>query len=104
MTREERRQKLESFGRAPALLSAALRQFPKKMWLYRPCAGPLEHPRNHPSPRGQRSELLRALSALHRRARQLGVPNRSRALGRLARATSTRARAKRSKSFGACAR
>jgi hypothetical protein len=36
MTREERRQKLESFGRAPALLSAALSQFPKKMWLYRP--------------------------------------------------------------------
>jgi hypothetical protein len=35
MTREERRQKLESFGRAPALLSAALRRFPKKMWLYR---------------------------------------------------------------------
>ncbi|MGB0035676.1 MAG: DinB family protein [Candidatus Acidiferrales bacterium] len=36
MTREERRQKLESFGRAPALLSIALRQFPKKMWLYKP--------------------------------------------------------------------
>jgi DinB superfamily len=36
MNREERRQKLESFGRAPALLSAALRQFPKKMWLYKP--------------------------------------------------------------------
>lgn len=36
MTREERRQKLESFGRAPALLSAALRQFPKKMWLHKP--------------------------------------------------------------------
>jgi DinB superfamily len=35
MTREEHRQKLESFGRAPALLSAALRQFPKKMWLYK---------------------------------------------------------------------
>lgn len=33
--RDERRQKLESFGRAPALLSAALRQFPKKMWLYK---------------------------------------------------------------------
>jgi hypothetical protein len=31
-----RRQQLESFGRAPALLSAALRQFPKKMWLYKP--------------------------------------------------------------------
>ncbi len=36
MTREERRQKLESFGRAPALLSAALRQYPKKMWLHKP--------------------------------------------------------------------
>jgi hypothetical protein len=29
---------LESFGRAPGLLSAALRQFPKKMWLYKPSA------------------------------------------------------------------
>lgn len=36
MTREERRQKLESFGRGPALLSAALRHFPKKTWLYKP--------------------------------------------------------------------
>jgi DinB superfamily len=36
MNREVRRQQLESFGRSPALLSAALRQFPKKMWLYRP--------------------------------------------------------------------
>jgi len=36
MTREERRQRLESFGRAPVLLSNALRQFPKKMWLYKP--------------------------------------------------------------------
>jgi hypothetical protein len=36
MKRDDRRQKLESFGRAPALLSAALRQFPKKMWLYKP--------------------------------------------------------------------
>src|SRR5271154_1331835 len=36
MTREERRNKLESFGRAPALLAGALRQFPKKMWLYKP--------------------------------------------------------------------
>lgn len=35
MTCEERREKLESFGRAPALLSAALRQFPKKMWLHK---------------------------------------------------------------------
>lgn len=33
--RDERRQKLESFGRAPVLLSNALRQFPKKMWLYK---------------------------------------------------------------------
>ncbi|MFY9527367.1 MAG: DinB family protein [Candidatus Acidiferrales bacterium] len=36
MTREERRQKLESFGRAPAVLTAALRQYPRKMWLYKP--------------------------------------------------------------------
>jgi DinB superfamily len=36
MTREERRYMLESFGRAPGQLSAALRQFPKKMWLYKP--------------------------------------------------------------------
>jgi hypothetical protein len=36
MTREERRRRLESFGRAPAVLSAALRQFPKKMRLYKP--------------------------------------------------------------------
>jgi hypothetical protein len=36
MNREVRRQQLESFGRAPALLSIALRQFPKKMWLYKP--------------------------------------------------------------------
>jgi hypothetical protein len=35
MTRDERREKLESFGRAPALLSAALKQFPKKMWLFK---------------------------------------------------------------------
>jgi hypothetical protein len=33
------RQRLESFGRGPALLSAALGQFPKKMWLYRPSDG-----------------------------------------------------------------
>ncbi|MGA7625886.1 MAG: DinB family protein [Candidatus Acidiferrales bacterium] len=38
MKRDDRRQKLESFGRAPALLSGALRQFPKKMWLYKPSA------------------------------------------------------------------
>lgn len=36
MTREERRRIVESFGRAPFLLSATLRQFPKKMWLYKP--------------------------------------------------------------------
>ena len=36
MTRDERRKMQESFGRAPALLSTALRQFPKKMWLYKP--------------------------------------------------------------------
>src|ERR1700689_2688360 len=35
MTRDERRKMLESFGRAPALLSAVLRQFPKKMWLFK---------------------------------------------------------------------
>jgi DinB superfamily len=36
---EVRRQQLESFGRAPTLLSAALRQFPKKKaWLYKPSA------------------------------------------------------------------
>ena len=36
MVREERRKMLESFGRSPALLSAALRVFPKKMWLFKP--------------------------------------------------------------------
>src|ERR1700730_4164575 len=36
MRQDARRQKLESFGRAPALLYAALRQFPKKMWIYKP--------------------------------------------------------------------
>ncbi|HKV05206.1 MAG TPA: DinB family protein [Candidatus Acidoferrales bacterium] len=36
MTSDERRQMLESFGRAPALLSAALSQLPKKMWLHKP--------------------------------------------------------------------
>lgn len=29
-------EQLESFGRGPALLTVALRQFPKKMWLYKP--------------------------------------------------------------------
>ena len=38
MKRDDGRQKVESFGRAPALLSGALRQFPKKMWLYKPSA------------------------------------------------------------------
>jgi hypothetical protein len=36
MKRDERRQKLESFGRGPVLLTAALGKLPKKMWLYRP--------------------------------------------------------------------
>ena len=36
MTRDERRRKLESFCRGPALLSRELRNFPMKMWLYRP--------------------------------------------------------------------
>jgi hypothetical protein len=36
MTRDERRQMLESFGRAPSLLAATLRRLPKKMWLYKP--------------------------------------------------------------------
>jgi hypothetical protein len=36
MTSTERRKMLESFGRSPALLSAALREFPRKMWLYKP--------------------------------------------------------------------
>jgi uncharacterized damage-inducible protein DinB len=31
-----RPEKLESFGRAPAFLFNALRQFPKKMWLFEP--------------------------------------------------------------------
>lgn len=38
MTRDEKRQKLESFGRGPALLSRELRNFPRKMWLHRPSA------------------------------------------------------------------
>ena len=36
MTRDERCEKLESFGAGPALLSAALKQLPKKMWLFKP--------------------------------------------------------------------
>jgi DinB superfamily len=39
MTRDERRLMLESFGRGPALLCAALRPLPKKMWLFQPSAG-----------------------------------------------------------------
>jgi hypothetical protein len=39
MTGDERRKMLESFGRAPALLSAILRGLPKKMWLYKPAPG-----------------------------------------------------------------
>ena len=36
LTRQEKQERLESFGRAPAVLCVALRQFPKKMWLYKP--------------------------------------------------------------------
>jgi hypothetical protein len=36
MNSDERRKILESFGRSPALLSAALREYPRKMWLYKP--------------------------------------------------------------------
>ncbi|MGA8230145.1 MAG: DinB family protein [Candidatus Acidiferrales bacterium] len=39
MTRHERCEKLESFGRAPELLAAALHQFPKKMWLFKNSPG-----------------------------------------------------------------
>lgn len=39
MTRDERRQIIESFGRGPALLCAALRPLPKKMWVYQPASG-----------------------------------------------------------------
>jgi DinB superfamily len=39
MTRDGRRQLLESFGRGPALLCAALRPLPKKMWMYQPSSG-----------------------------------------------------------------
>jgi DinB family protein len=35
VTREVRQKMLESFGGAPAMLSLVLRQFPKKMWLYK---------------------------------------------------------------------
>ena len=35
MTREERRHKLDSFGAAPIVLVRALRQFPKKMWMFK---------------------------------------------------------------------
>jgi hypothetical protein len=36
MQPEGRQKRLEAFGRGPALLSEALRKYPKKMWLYRP--------------------------------------------------------------------
>jgi uncharacterized damage-inducible protein DinB len=36
MTRDERCEKLESFGAAPALLFAALKQLPKKTWMFKP--------------------------------------------------------------------
>jgi len=36
MTRDDRRRMVDSYGRAPFLLSATLRQFPKKMWLFKP--------------------------------------------------------------------
>lgn len=36
MTREERNRMIESYGRAPGQLFSTLRQFPKKMWLYKP--------------------------------------------------------------------
>ncbi len=36
MTSDERRRIIESFGRAPVLLTTALRQLPKRMWLYKP--------------------------------------------------------------------
>ncbi|HWG57734.1 MAG TPA: DinB family protein [Candidatus Acidoferrales bacterium] len=36
MTRQERRGKIESFGHAPAQLSLALRQFPRRMWRFKP--------------------------------------------------------------------
>lgn len=38
MSPDERRKMLESFGRSPALLCLALREFPRKMWLYKPSA------------------------------------------------------------------
>jgi DinB superfamily len=39
MTYRVQPQNLESFGRAPFFLIAALRQFPKKMWLFEPGPG-----------------------------------------------------------------
>ncbi len=36
MTREERMRKIDSFGRAHAALVAALQEFPREMWQYRP--------------------------------------------------------------------
>jgi hypothetical protein len=36
MTREERRERIESYGRGPALLVEALKEFPRSMWEYKP--------------------------------------------------------------------
>lgn len=36
MTREERMQKIESYGKGYALLTEALKQFPREMWLFKP--------------------------------------------------------------------
>jgi hypothetical protein len=35
---EDLRRELDSFGRGPSILQAALRRFPKKMWCYQPSA------------------------------------------------------------------
>ena len=39
MTPEQRRQKIESYGGAYDLLSAALEKFPRQMWQYKPGPG-----------------------------------------------------------------
>lgn len=36
MTGEERKQKIEGYGNAAAVLTEALKQFPKEMWQYKP--------------------------------------------------------------------
>ena len=36
MTAEERREKIETYGRAPELLDEALKQFPPAMWQFKP--------------------------------------------------------------------